>query len=157
LIVTYSSDSKITYENTISNLHILDYDYYFKITDQLLNQDHSGALLTFEDILSEGFDGHNFITGLSEHFRNLMVSKDQATVRLLQVSEGVKKKYFEQSGQMSLSYLLSALNLTNQCDLYYKSSKNQRLHVELTLMKLAHLSSVVNLSNSSADDLKKKA
>ena len=157
LIVTYSSDSKITYENTISNLHILDYDYSFKITDQLLDQDHSGALLTFEDILSEGFDGHNFIIGLSEHFRNLMVSKDQATVRLLQVSEGVKKKYFEQSGQMSLSYLLSALNLTNQCDLYYKSSKNQRLHVELTLMKLAHLSSVVNLSNSSADDLKKKA
>ncbi|MCK5208361.1 MAG: DNA polymerase III subunit gamma/tau, partial [Cyclobacteriaceae bacterium] len=87
LIVTYSSDSKITYENTISNLHILDYDYYFKITDQLLDQDHSGALLTFEDILSEGFDGHNFIIGLSEHFRNLMVSKDQATVRLLQVSE----------------------------------------------------------------------
>ncbi len=157
LIVTYSSDSKITYENTISNLHILDYDYYFKISDQLMGQNHGGALLTFEEILSEGFDGHNFIVGLSEHFRNLMVSKDQATVQLLQVSESVKKKYYEQAGQMSLSYLLSALNLTSQCDLYYKSSKNQRLHVELTLMKLAHLSSVVNLSKTPVEELKKKA
>ncbi len=156
MIVTYSSDNKITYQNTIDNLHILDYDYYFKITDQLLNLDHGGALLTFEEILSEGFDGHNFIVGLSEHFRNLMVSKDEATVRLLQVSDGVKQKYFEQAGKMSLSYLLSALNICNQCDLNYKSSKNQRLHVELSLMKLAHVSSVVNLSNVSDDELKKK-
>lgn len=156
LIVTYSSDNKITYENAISNLHILDYDYYFKVTDQLLNSDHSGALLTFEEILSEGFDGHNFIIGLSEHFRNIMVSKDQATVKLLQVSEGIKKRYYEQAQQMSLSYLLSSLNLTSQCDLQYKSSKNQRLHVEITLMKLAHLTSVINLSTSSAENVKKK-
>jgi len=154
LIVTYSSDNKITYENTISNLHILDYDYYFKVTDQLLNQDHSGVLLTFEEILSRGFDGHNFIVGLSEHFRNLMVSKDKATVMLLQVSEGVKLKYFEQAQKVSLSYLLSALNISSQCDLYYRSSKSQRLHVELALMKLAHLSSVVNLS--STEEVKKK-
>ncbi len=156
LIVTYSSDNKITYQNTIDNLHILDYDYYFKVTDQLLDEDHSGVLLTLEEILSKGFDGHNFIVGLSEHFRNLMVSKDQATVRLLEVTDNVKQKYFEQAQRASLSYLLSALNLSSQCDLYYKSSKNQRLHVELTLMKLAHLPSVVNLST---DDLsvKKKA
>jgi DNA polymerase-3 subunit gamma/tau len=75
---------------------------------------------------------------------------------LLQVSEGVKKKYYEQAQRLSLSYLLSALNLTNQCDIYYKSSKNQRLHVELTLMKLAHLSSAINLSTLSPDELKKK-
>ena len=132
-------------------------DYYFKITDQLLTSDHGGALLTFEEILSDGFDGHNFIVGLSEHFRNLMVFKDQATVRLLQVSESVKKKYFEQANKASLSYLLSGLNICNQCDLYYKSSKNQRLHVELALMKLAHVSSVVDLSKTSPDELKKKA
>jgi len=156
LIVTYSSDNKITYQSTIDNLHILDYDYYFKVTDQLLNEDHSGVLLTLEEILSKGFDGHNFIVGLSEHFRNLMVSKDQSTVQLLEVSDGVKQKYFEQAQRTSLSYLLSALNLSSQCDLYYKSSKNQRLHVELALMKLAHLPSVVSLSS---DDLevKKKA
>ena len=82
-----------------------------------------------------------------------MVSKDQATVKLLQVSEGVKKRYYEQAQQMSLSYLLSSLNLTSQCDLQYKSSKNQRLHVEITLMKLAHLTSVINLST---EDVKKK-
>lgn len=157
LIVTYSSDNRITYENAINNLHILDYDYYFKVTDQLLNNDHSGVLLTFEEILSRGFEGHNFIIGLSEHLRNLMVSKDQSTVMLLQVSDGVKKKYFEQAKRISLSYLLSALNISSQCDLYYKSSKNQRLHVELALMKLAHLPSVVNLSTSSLEEVKKKA
>jgi DNA polymerase-3 subunit gamma/tau len=155
LIVTYSSDNKITYQNTINNLHILDYDYYFKVTDQLLNEDHGGVLLTLEEILSKGFDGHNFIVGLGEHFRNLMVSKDQATVKLLEVSEGVKQKYFEQAQKTSISYLLSALNLSSQCDLYYKSSKNQRLHVELTLMKLAHLPSVVNLSSDSMEVKKK--
>jgi DNA polymerase-3 subunit gamma/tau len=156
LIVTYSSDNKITYQNTINNLHILDYDYYFKVTDQLLAEDHSGVLLTFEEILSKGFDGHNFIVGLSEHFRNLMVSKDKETVSLLEVTESVKLKYFEQAQKASLSYLLSALNLSSQCDLYYKSSKSQRLHVELTLMKLAHLPSVVNLTSTTIE-LKKKA
>jgi DNA polymerase-3 subunit gamma/tau len=133
LIVTYSSDNKITYQNTINNLHILDYDYYFKVTDQLLNEDHGGCVADFGRILSKGFDGHNFIVGLGEHFRNLMVSKDQATVKLLEVSESVKQKYFEQAQKTSISYLLSALNLSSQCDLYYKSSKNQRLHVELAL------------------------
>lgn len=156
LIVTYSSDNKITYDNTINNLHILDYDYYFKVTDQLLSNDHAGVLLTFEDILSKGFEGHNFIVGLSEHFRNLMVSKDQSTVMLLQVSEGVKRKYFEQSQKVNLSYLLSALNISSQCDLHFKSSKNQRLHVELALMKLAHLSSLVNLSSTPIEEVKKK-
>jgi DNA polymerase-3 subunit gamma/tau len=155
LIVTYSSDNKITYHNTINNLHILDYDYYFKVTDQLLNEDHGQVLLTLEEILSKGFDGHNFIVGLGEHFRNLMVSKDQATVRLLEVSDNVKQKYFEQAQKTSASYLLSALNLSNQCDLYYKSSKNQRLHVELALMKMAHLPSVVNLSTGDAESKKK--
>jgi DNA polymerase-3 subunit gamma/tau len=156
LIVTYSSDNKITYQNTINNLHILDYDYYFKVTDQLLNEDHGGVLLTLEEILSKGFDGHNFIVGLGEHFRNLMVSKDQATVKLLEVSESVEQKYFEQAQKTSISYLLSALNLSSQCDLYYKSSKNQRLHVELALMKLAHLPSVVNFASADTD-VKKKA
>ncbi len=156
LIVTYSADNKITYQNTIDNLHILDYDYYFKVTDQLLEENHSAVLLTFDEILNKGFDGHNFIIGLAEHFRNLMVAKDPATVALMEVAENVKKKYFEQSQRMGFAYLLSALNIANQCDLNYKSSKNQRLLVELTLMKLAHLPSVINLSSEGVD-LKKKA
>jgi len=157
LIVTYSSDRRITYENTINNLHILDYDYYFKVTDQLLQKDHSGVLLTFDEILNKGFEGHNFIAGLSDHLRNLMVARDVATVGLLQVSDTVKKRYLDQSKSMTNSYLLSALNITNQCDLSFKSSKNQRLHVELTLMKLAYLPSFVPATALTADELKKKA
>ncbi len=157
LIVTYSSDNRITYQNTINNLHILDYDYYFKVNDQLLKEDHPGVLLTFDEILNKGFDGHNFIVGLGEHFRNLMVARDPITASLLQVSDAVKRKYLDQSKAMSTSYLLSALNITNQCDLYYKASKNQRLHVELTLMKLAHLPSFVPATALGADEVKKKA
>ncbi len=159
LIVTYSKEKKVTYQDTINNLHILDYDYYFKVTDQLLDEDHAAVLLTFDEILQNGFDGHNFIVGLGEHFRNLLVCKDPATVELLQTSDLVKRKYLDQAARIAASFLLSALNITNQCDLYFKSSKNQRLHVEITLMKLAHLPSALSLAGISqeAPDLKKKA
>ena len=156
LIVTYSTDRKITYENTINNLHILDYDYYFKITDQLLNGKHTNTLITFDEILRKGFDGHNFIVGLSEHFRNLLVAKDSATVHLLQSAESVKNRYLEQTDKASTAFLLSALNISNQCDLYYKSSKNQRLHVELALMKMAHLNAIVSMTDHSFEELLKK-
>ncbi len=146
LIVTFSTDRNITYKSTITNLHILDYDYYFAITHALLTENIPQALITFDEILKKGFDGHNFIVGLCEHFRNLMVCKDNATLQLLQVSGNVQRKYMEQSAGASLSFLLSALNLGNQCDLHYKASKNQRLHVELTLMKMAHIPSAVNLA-----------
>jgi DNA polymerase-3 subunit gamma/tau len=115
------------------------------MTDYLLNADLSRALLTFDQILRQGFDGHNFVVGLCEHFRNLMVCKDPETVKLLEVSPSVQKKYLNQASQASISFLLSALNIGSQCDLHYKSSKSQRLHVELTLMKMAHVTSVLNL------------
>ncbi len=156
LIVTYATSNNITYADTINNLHILDYDYYFKVTDLLLQEEHGQVLLILDDILAKGFDGHNFIVGLSEHFRNLLVARDGATIQLLQVSESVKKRYFDQTQRASGSFLLSALNITNQCDLYYKSSKNQRLHVELSLMKLAHLNSVVNFSKTNGEEVLKK-
>lgn len=157
LINTFSSDNTITYKSTIENLHILDYDYYFKVTDQLLAEDITGVLLTFDDILKEGFDGHIFIAGLAEHFRNVMVCKDQATIKLLEVSESIQKKYADQSSNADLSFLLSALNISNQCDLSYKNSKNQRLHVELALMKMCHVNSAINLASSNPEALKKKA
>jgi len=150
LIVTFSSDGRITYQTTIENLHILDYDYYFRMTDYLLNADLSRALITFDEILRQGFDGHNFVVGLCEHFRNLMVCKDPETVKLLEVSPSVQKKYLNQASQASISFLLSALNIGSQCDLHYKSSKSQRLHVELTLMKMAHVTSVLNLQSTEA-------
>ena len=146
LIVTFSSDRKVSYQTTIENLHILDYDYYFKVTDFLLEQNMPQVMLLFDEILKKGFDGHNFIVGLAEHLRNLMVCKDKATVALLEVSESVQQRYLEQAAKVPASFLLTALNLAGQCDLNYKSSKNQRLHVELTLMKMAYINSAVQMA-----------
>lgn len=156
LIVTYSAGNKLTYQETISNLHILDYDYYFKVVDALLEGSIAKVLLIFDEILKKGFDGHNFIVGLSEHLRDLMVCKDESTIQLIQVSETIKKRYLEQSTSASLSFLLSALNISNQCDIHYKGSKNQRLHVELALMKMAKLPHAIALA-AAADESKKKA
>ena len=156
LIVTFSSGKNITYQSTINNLHILDYEYYFKLVDYLMAEDLPNTLLLFDEILKLGFDGHNFIVGLSEHLRNLLVCKDNATVQLMEVPDNTKQKYIEQANKTSMSFLLSSLNLSNQCDLSYKSSKNQRLHVELTLMKLAHISAAVSLATLEEDGLKKK-
>ncbi|MBD8491144.1 DNA polymerase III subunit gamma/tau [Echinicola sp. CAU 1574] len=156
LIVTYSAGNKLTYSETINNLHILDYDYYFKVTESLLEESISNVLLIFDEILKKGFDGHNFIIGLSEHFRNLMVCKDAATVELLQVSESAQERYVEQAAKSNLSFLLSALNICNQCDIHYKGSKNQRLHVELALMKLAKLPQAISLAALAQEETKKK-
>lgn len=155
LIVTFSSNNTISYKTTIDNLHILDYDYYFKIVDLLVSENVADTLLTFDKILREGFDGHNFIVGLSEHFRNLLVCKDSVTIKLLEVSEEVQKKYLAQSQKVPLSFLVTALNIANSCDLQYKSSKNPRLHVELALIKMAYLNTAINLATS-AEDVKKK-
>ncbi len=146
LIVTFSTERKITYQTTIENLHILDYDYYFRVTDALLTQNLPQVMLTFDDILRQGFDGHNFVVGLSEHFRNLLVCKDAATVRLLPVSDTVQQRYRQQAEEAPLSFLLTALSLSGDCDLQYKNSKNQRLHVELALMKMAYIQAAVNLA-----------
>ncbi|WP_242916191.1 DNA polymerase III subunit gamma/tau [Pontibacter liquoris] len=148
-MVTFSG-SKVTYKATVENLHILDYDYYFRLTDHLLTENLSGSLLLFDEILKNGFDAHNFLIGIGEHFRSLLVCKDQATVQLLEVSDNIKAKYAEQSQKSSVSFLLSGLNLVSTCDTNYKSSKNQRLHVELCLMKLAHLNAALSFAQDGA-------
>jgi DNA polymerase-3 subunit gamma/tau len=147
LIVTFSSDNNITYQNTISNLHVLDYDYYFRACDHFLEENTSAVLLLFDEILRKGFDGHNFINGLQQHLRNLMVCKDPSTLQLLDVSENIQKKYQDQAQKLSSSYLLSGLNLLSQTDVTYKASKNQRLHVELAIMKLTHLNQAINFAS----------
>ncbi|GHA74540.1 DNA polymerase III subunit gamma/tau [Pontibacter akesuensis] len=144
-MVTFSG-SNVTYKATVENLHILDYDYYFRLTDHLLAQNLSGSLLLFDEILKNGFDAHNFLVGIGEHFRSLLVCKDAQTVQLLEVSDNIKAKYAEQSQQASVSFLLSGLNLVSTCDMHYKSSKNQRLHVELCLMKMAHLNAALSFA-----------
>ncbi len=159
LIVTFSHGEKVTYQSTIDNLHILDYDYYFRMTDSLYAEDTSKVLLIFDEILKKGFDGHNFIVGLSSHFRDLMVCKDEATVDLLQVSDSIKARYKEQAHRVSLSFLLSCLNVASLCDINYKASKNQRLHIELALIKMAHVNAAVSLAqmNANGDSSKKKS
>lgn len=157
LIVTYSSGNRLTYLETISNLHILDYDYYFKVVDSLLAGSISNVLLIFDEILKKGFDGHNFIVGLSEHLRDLVVCKDPATIDLIQVSDSARDRYLTQSQLASVSFLLSALTICNQCDIQYKTSKNQRLHVELALMKMSKLPQALSLAVLAQEDSKKKA
>ncbi len=158
-IVSFSG-GKVTYKSVIDNLNILDYDYYFNITDSLLREDTAKTLLLFDEILAKGFDGSHFINGLSGHLRNLLVGKDGATLKLLEVSEGIRNKYLQQAQQASTSFLLSAMNIANQCDLNYRLSKNQRLQVELALLKICHLPSVFNLASgqipAAASDGEKK-
>jgi DNA polymerase III subunit gamma/tau len=148
LMVTYASGKGVTFKDTLANLHILDYDYYFKVIDSLLSQNHTQPLLLFDEVLKKGFDGHNFIVGLSEHLRNLLVSQDARTVQLMEVPESVKRKYAEQAQTAPPSVLLTWLNIANQCDINYKSSKNQRLSAELALMKMAHVGHVLDLQKN---------
>lgn len=134
-IVSFSG-KKISYQDVIDNLNVLDYDYYFKITDAIITNDISNSLLIFNEILNNGFDGHNFINGLSEHLRNLLVCQDNITVDLLEVGPSIKEKYLEQSKKINLTDLISFLSITSQTDTTYKSSKNKRLLVEVMLMQL---------------------
>jgi len=158
LMVTYSSGKGVTFKSVLANLHILDYDYYFDVVDALLTQNHTQPLLLFDEVLRKGFDGHNFIVGLSEHLRNLLVSQDARTVQLMEVPDSVKKKYIQQAQTASPSLLLTWLNIANQCDIAYKGSKNQRLTVELALMKMANVGAVFNTQQATLPNeaLKKK-
>ncbi len=142
-MVTFAGNN-LTYEDVIKNLNILDYDYYFKATDFILQGEISNSLLLFNEILSHGFDGHLFINGLASHFRNLLVCQDEATLQLLEVGESVKDKYKEQANACNIKFLLPALEICRQCDMQYKGSKNQRLLVELSLMQLASILSEAN-------------
>jgi len=135
------NQAKITYKDTIENLNILDYDYYFKAVDQALKQDIPSSLLTFNEILQKGFDGHNFINGLAEHLRNVLVCKNPQTVELLEVGDTIKTKYVAQSQNCNQDFILGALEICNECDVQYKASRNQRLLVELGLMQICSLSS----------------
>ena len=145
-IVSFSNRN-VSYQAVIDNLNILDYDYYFKVTGALLDANLPGSLLFFDEILNNGFEGNTFVNGLCEHFRNLLVCKDATTVQLLEVSENIKQRYLDQSKNSSASFLISGLNIANQCELNLKLSKNQRLQIELMLIKLTHLPSILNLSN----------
>ena len=134
-LVTFCGNN-VTYKDAIENLNILDYDYYFRATDLILEGDMAGSMLLFNEVLDYGFNGHEFINGLATHFRNLLMCKDASTVKLLEVSEKIQQKYLEQTQKCSPLNLLKGLRAMNDCDVQYKSSKNQRLTVELAIMKM---------------------
>ncbi|MGK0389649.1 MAG: DNA polymerase-3 subunit gamma/tau [Maribacter sp.] len=141
-IVSFSVD-KISYQDVITNLNVLDYDYYFKVVDTFLTSDSSELLLVFDDILRKGFDEEVFVNGLAEHIRNLLVCKDERTIQLLEIGESLKAKYKEQAGKTPLSLLLTALDLCNQCDVDFKQARNKRLHVEMALIKMCFINQAV--------------
>src|ERR1035437_2773916 len=127
-MVSLSGDN-ITYKTVIDNLSILDFDYYFKVTDALLEKNTSSSLLIFNEILNKGFDGHHFINGLADHFRNLLVCKDEITLQLMEVSANIRERYKTQSKKTEADFLLRGLSLLNKADVQYKASRNQRLQI----------------------------
>ena len=137
-VVSFSG-SELTRKAVSDNLNVLDHDVYFQVTDLLLDNNIPQVLISLNNIMTKGFDGHHFIIGLASHFRDLLVAKDAATIELLEVGDSAKKKYLEQSKRADLRFLMKAIDIANDCDLNFKSSKNQRLLVELTLMKIASI------------------
>lgn len=134
-VVSFAGNN-LSYKSVIENLNILDYDYYFRVTDHILKNEIPGTLLVYNEILNNGFDGHNFVAGLAEHFRNLLVCKDEATLQLLEAGQKIREKFKEQAARCNPQMLLMALGLINRCDVGYKGARNPRLLVEFTLMQL---------------------
>ncbi len=141
-VVSFSGQ-KLTRKAVTENLNVLDYETFLKSTDLILDHNIPELLIQFNDVLSHGFDGHHFIAGLAAHFRDLLVCKDSSTLSLLEVGEETREKYFKQAKKVDVPLLLEYIKLANECDLNYKTTKNQRLLVELTLMQLAS----INLNN----------
>ncbi len=145
-IVSFAGNN-LTYKAVIDNLNILDYEYYFRIVEQTNKEDIPSALLLFNDIVEKGFDGHHFLNGLAEHFRNLLVCKDPRTAKLLEVGESVQNRFIEQAKIIESISIIKALKLLSKADVEYKASKNHRLLVELALMQLCSLKNELEKKN----------
>lgn len=154
-IVSFTN-GEVTYQNTLEHLNILDEDYYFKMLDALTVQDLATVLLLFDEINRKGFEGDMILNGFSEFMRNLMVCKDPKAASLLDVVEGMQKKYHMKAQEMDLSYLVSALNILNEAEIQFKMVRNRRLHVELCLIKLCYLPQALDLISSPDGELIKK-
>jgi DNA polymerase III subunit gamma/tau len=139
------SGGAITYQGTIDNLNVLDYDYFFKVIDALAYEDMNTALLLYDDILQKGFEGNMFLDGIAEHCRNLLMCKDAQVAQLIDVPDSVKKKYFVQCASISKNFILNALNIFNDANVSYHLARNRRLHVEIALIKLAHIAQAVKV------------
>jgi DNA polymerase-3 subunit gamma/tau len=144
------TNGNITYRAVIDNLNVLDYEYYFRLTDSMLTGNVYQAILTLNEILGKGFDGQNIITGLASHFRDLLVCKDEATLILFEVGASIRERYKETAGRCHDQLLYRAIEIANGCDLNYRVSRNKRLLLELTLIQLCQL------AQSNSDGSKKK-
>lgn len=145
------ANGNVTYQAVIDNLNVLDYEYYFRLTEAMLSGNVRAAILTLNDILSKGFDGQNIITGLASHFRDLLVCKDESTLVLFEVGASIRERYKEMAKRCSDPLLFKAIELANTCDLNYRASRNKRLLLELTLIQLCQL----NHTGQPVDDKKK--
>ena len=149
--------SDIHYEDVIRNLNVLDYEYSFKLVDAFLARDHGTALLTFDEILSKGFNALHFISALGSHLRDLLVSRTGGLESLLDLPDSLKQRYREQAARCPLQFLYDALGIISQCEAGYRAATNQRLHIEFALMRLAFLGGVPEVAVASQPDGSKNA
>jgi len=154
-IVSFTN-GKLTYQNTLEHLNILDADYYFKLMDCMLKQDLSGAMLLYDDINKKGFEGDLVLNGFAEFIRNLLVCKDEKVAVLLEAVESFREKYISTAKNIAPSFLISALNIINEAEINYKAARNKRLHVELVIIKLCYLQQAIELTSDSGGISKKK-
>ena len=144
----------VTYKSVVENLNVLDYEYYFQLTDAILSGSVVNALLVLNDILNRGFEGQYIVSGISSHFRDLLVCKDPITAQLFEVGASIRERYIKTAAQCSNHFLYDAIDLANDCDLNYRLSKNKRLLIELMLIKLCQLTG--EPAGSLSDSDKKK-
>ena len=144
--VSAFNNRNITYRAALENLNVLDYEYYFRVQEAIARRDHALALLIYQEVLDKGFDGYNFIAGLLEHFRNLMMAAEPRTVELLQTSQEVKKRYLDSSQTLNSSFLLNAFQLCSDTELKYRQTANPNLLIELLLIKLVYLEDAIHLA-----------
>ncbi len=154
-IVSFTSGT-VTYQNTLEHLNILDEDYYFRLLGSLMQQDMAGAMLLFDEINRKGFEGDLVLNGFAEFIRNLLVSKDAKAAALLDVVEGMQEKYTSTASKVSVSYLVSALNILNDAEINFKMARNKRLHVELCIIKLNFLQQAIEFAAENNGSIVKK-
>lgn len=152
-----ATGNSVSYQQVIANLNVLDYDYYFRLVDMLLMEDLSQAMLLFNEILNKGFEEDLFVNGLAEHLRNLLVCKDPETLTLLEVGAGLRERYLSQASLSPHAFLLTALNLANDCDINFRLARNKRLHVELHLLKMAYIQRTLSNPHTLIGEEKKKS
>lgn len=148
-LVSFSS-GHVSYQSVVENLHVLDHDYFFQITDQFYNKNITSVLLILNEIIENGFDGQHFIIGLGEHLRNLLISSDPQTISLMETSAAIQDRYLENARKFSSAFLLKALDLNTQSDIHYKTSNNKRLLIEIALMQM------VAMANGTFESIEKE-